>query len=138
LVNLLFQVKNNDFGEEITSKPYSKYVYKIAKTGPKTTEKEAFLKAIDGDSFDHLYGLNPLKKKWVLLFLSQKTVLKDSKRPKSTDFLFDRIFLLNEESLIEVQKKEESKRRRYRSKRTKWWCFDCQKFVYKDYWSLYH
>jgi hypothetical protein len=70
LVNLLFQVKNDDFGEEITSKPYPKYVYKIAKKGPKTIEKEAFLKAINGDSFDHLYSLNLLKKKWVLLFLS--------------------------------------------------------------------
>jgi Transposase IS4 len=27
LVNLLFQVDNDDFGEEITSKPYPKYVY---------------------------------------------------------------------------------------------------------------
>ena len=27
LINLLFQVKNNDFREEITSKPYPKYVY---------------------------------------------------------------------------------------------------------------
>jgi hypothetical protein len=59
LVNLLFQVKNDDFEEEIISKPYPKYVYKIAKKVPKTTEKEAFFKAINRDSFDHLYNLNP-------------------------------------------------------------------------------
>ena len=63
LINLLIQVKNDDFGEEITSKLYLKYVYQTAEKGSKPTEKETFLKAIDGFSSDHLYDENPLKRK---------------------------------------------------------------------------
>jgi hypothetical protein len=39
LVNLLFQVDNDNFKEEIASKPYSKYVYKTAKKRSKNSGK---------------------------------------------------------------------------------------------------
>ena len=63
LVELLFQVKNDDFGEEITSKPYSKYVYQPVSKGPKSEKKEAFFEESNKDFSDHLYRLNPLRKK---------------------------------------------------------------------------
>jgi hypothetical protein len=39
LVDLLFQVENDDFGEDIVSKPYLKYKYQSVSTGPKLAEK---------------------------------------------------------------------------------------------------
>jgi hypothetical protein len=66
-------VDNDNFGEEIASKPYSKYVYKTAKKGVKTAEKEAFLKAINGSSSIHLYEENPLKKCGFCFFCEKKS-----------------------------------------------------------------
>jgi hypothetical protein len=63
LVNLLFQVDSDDFGEEIYFKPYPKYVYESPKIGPKIDRKEAFFKAINGASTEYLYSLNPLNKR---------------------------------------------------------------------------
>jgi hypothetical protein len=63
-------VDNDNFREEITLKPYSKYVYEPILTGPKPAKKEEFLKDINGFSSNHLYGENPLKKKRLLFFLS--------------------------------------------------------------------
>jgi hypothetical protein len=54
LINLLFQVKDDDFNNDIRSKPYSKYQYQLNLKGPKTEEKEAFLKAINRLSINHL------------------------------------------------------------------------------------
>jgi Transposase IS4 len=88
LVNLLFQVNNDNFGEEITSKPYPKYVYQPVSKGPKLTEKEAFLKAINGVSSDHLYGLNPLDKCGFCFFCEKKS----PKSRKSTNSLFQKTF----------------------------------------------
>jgi hypothetical protein len=42
LVNLLFQVQNDDFGEDIGSKPYPKYQYQSVSTGPNPLKKKAF------------------------------------------------------------------------------------------------
>jgi hypothetical protein len=35
-------VENDDFGEDIISKPYPKYKYQSVSTGPKSAKKEAF------------------------------------------------------------------------------------------------
>jgi hypothetical protein len=56
-------VNNDNFEEEITLNPYLKYVYQPVLKGLKLAEKEAFLKAINGVSLNHLYSLNLLKKK---------------------------------------------------------------------------
>jgi hypothetical protein len=131
-------VNDNDFGEEITSKPYPKYVYQTAEKGPKSAKKEAFLKAINGNSSDYIYGENPLKKRGYC-FLCPKKGQKGQKSQESTNFLFKRTLQLDKEKdLIEVQKRKEPKERRFRSKRTKEWCFNCQKFICKNCWSLYH
>jgi hypothetical protein len=45
-VDLLFQVDNDSFGEDITLKPYPKYEYQAVSKGPKTAEKEAFQKLL--------------------------------------------------------------------------------------------
>ena len=134
LVELLFQVKNDDFGEEITSKPYPKYVYEPVSKGPKSEKIEAFLENIDGFSSDHIYGENPLKKRGYCFFCPKK----DQKKRKSTNFLFEKTLKLSKEDLVEIKEKKESKTKRFRSKQTKEWCFDCQKFICKDCWSLYH
>ena len=138
MVELLFQVKNDDFGEEITSKPYPKYVYQIAKKGPKTTEKEAFLEAINGISSNHIYGENPSKRVGYYWFCSKKDTLKDQKEQKSAISQAQKTFQLNQNDLIEIQKKKEPKRIQFRPKQTKWWCFECQKSICKECWSLYH
>jgi hypothetical protein len=61
-------VDNDNFEEEITLKPYPKYVYQPVSKGLKLAENEAFLKAMNG-SLNHLYGEYLLKKKRVLLSL---------------------------------------------------------------------
>jgi hypothetical protein len=68
-------VNNNDFGEEITSKPYSKYVYQPVLKGLKSAKKEAFLKAIN-DFKNHLYNKHPLKKRGFCFFCSKKKQFK--------------------------------------------------------------
>ena len=83
LVELLFQVKNDDFKKEITLKPYSKYVYQPVLKGWKSDEKEAILKTINGLNIDHIYGLNPLKKNGWCFFCPQKTALKPQKKKES-------------------------------------------------------
>jgi hypothetical protein len=56
-------VNNNNFGEDITLKPYLKYHYKAVSKGSKSGKKEAFLETINRSFSDHLYDLNPLGKK---------------------------------------------------------------------------
>jgi hypothetical protein len=72
-------VNNNDFKEEITSKPYLKYVYHTAEKGPKSAKKEAFLKTINGYS-NHLYDKYSLEKRGFCFFCSKKSNLKHSKK----------------------------------------------------------
>ena len=63
-------MNSDDFREEITLKPYLKYQYQIDLGGRKSTEKTAFLEAINGLNIDHIYGLNLLVTKGLVLFLS--------------------------------------------------------------------
>jgi hypothetical protein len=56
-------VDSDDFGEEIYSKLYLKYVYKSPKIGLKIDRKEAFFKAINGALTEYLYGLNLLNRR---------------------------------------------------------------------------
>ena len=52
---------NNNFGKEISSKPFPKYVYQTAEKGPKIAEKKAFLEAINRLASDYVYSENLLK-----------------------------------------------------------------------------
>jgi hypothetical protein len=61
-------VKNNDFSEDIMSKPYPKYKYQSVSKGPKPAEKEVFLKAINRFNSEHLYIINPFKKRGYYLY----------------------------------------------------------------------
>jgi hypothetical protein len=63
LINLLFQVKNDDFKKEIILKSYPKHIYQPVSKGLKSEKKEAFLKDINKDFLDYLYSLNPLRTK---------------------------------------------------------------------------
>jgi hypothetical protein len=68
---------NNDyFGEKITSKPFLKYQYQPVSTGPKTAQKETFLKAIYEDSSTYLYQENLLGNYGSCFFCPKKSVLK--------------------------------------------------------------
>jgi hypothetical protein len=58
LVDLSFQVENDNFSEDIISKPYLKYKYQSVSTGLKSVKKEAFFKAISKEDLEHLYVLN--------------------------------------------------------------------------------
>jgi hypothetical protein len=75
LVDLLFQVDNDDFGMDFTSKPYSKYHYQPPLKGPKTAKKEAFSKAINGVS-EHSFDSHPLKKQIIAFFVLKKEIIK--------------------------------------------------------------
>jgi hypothetical protein len=77
LINLLFQVDDDDFSREISLKPYLKYVYRTAEKGLKTEEKEAFLKALNSSS-SHSYNKNLLGRRGYCFFLSKK----ESKKAK--------------------------------------------------------
>jgi hypothetical protein len=79
LVDLLFQVDNDNFGVDLTSKPYPKYQYQPASKGPKTAEKEAFLKTINRSLSDHFYALNPFRKR-NYYFLYKKKQFRAYKR----------------------------------------------------------
>ena len=92
LVEVLFQVKNDDFREEITSKLYSKYVYQSVLKGRKSDEKEAILKTIDGLNIDHIYGLNPLRKNGWYFFCPKKTALKPQKEKELEFYQQNKVF----------------------------------------------
>jgi hypothetical protein len=70
LVNLLFQVKDDDFGKDIESEFYLKYEHEPVLKRQKIVKKEAFLEAINEFSTKPLYALYPLKKNRFLLSLS--------------------------------------------------------------------
>jgi hypothetical protein len=85
-------VNNNDFGEDITSKLYLKYHYKAVSKGLKSVKKEAFSEIINGSFSDHLYNLNPLRKKNWCFFCLKKSIKRAEKERKSEDLLFQRTF----------------------------------------------
>ena len=138
LMNLLFQVNSDDFGEEITSKPYPKYKYEEVLKGRKKEGKEAFLKAIHESDMDHISGLNPLRKIGWCFFCPSTSVLRPQKEKKSEFDQCTNVFQLNRTDLIEVHKKEGPKTVRNRGKRTTKWCFSCKKFICESCWSSYH
>ena len=137
LVNLLFQVDSDDFGEAIDSKPYPKYIYQPVSKGPKSTRKKAFLEAINRMDSDHIYGLNPSKKKGWCYFCPKKSI-NSSKEEEPKIFPNRKNFQLNQTDLIEIQKRQESKIMQIRGKQTRKWCYNCNKFVCQDCWNLYH
>jgi hypothetical protein len=92
LIELQFQIDNDDFGEEITLKPYPKYVYQTAKKWPKITEKETFLKTINRDILDHIYDLYLLKKKGYCFFCSKQSNIYSQKEKDSKTFLYKKVF----------------------------------------------
>jgi hypothetical protein len=71
-------VDNDYFGSEISLKPYLKYVYRTAEKGPKTEEKEAFLKALNSTS-NYLYSENLLGRRGYYFFYLKKSL--KSKNP---------------------------------------------------------
>jgi hypothetical protein len=123
---------------DFTSKPYPKYQYQPASKGPKTAEKEAFLKNINGSLSDHFYALNPFGKRNYCFFCSKKSSLGPIKEQETTQSLFQTTFKLNQNDLIKVVRSEEPKREQFRGKKTQWWCKNCQKSICKSCWSLYH
>jgi hypothetical protein len=72
-------VKNDDFGEDIRLKSYLKYKYQSVLTGLKRDKKEAFLKAINGLTRDHLYALHLLKNLGYCFLCSKRSIKKTFK-----------------------------------------------------------
>jgi hypothetical protein len=64
---------------DFTLKPYPKYQYQPFKKGPKSTEKQGFLKAINRSLSDHFYDLYPLKKRSYYFFYFKKSNLEPLK-----------------------------------------------------------
>ena len=117
MVKLLFQVKNNDFGEEITLKPYLKYVYEPVSKGPKSNKTEEILEHID-DFSNHQYSENPSKKRGYFVFCVKKSTLGPLKEQDVKTWQFQKTFQLDQEDLIEFSKKNKPKRERFRGKYT--------------------
>jgi hypothetical protein len=141
LVDLLFQVDNDDFGADFMSKdlkPYPKYQYQTPLRGPKIAKKEALLTTINGSILEHLYALNLLGKKGNCFFCPKKSNLGPLKEQEKANSQFGMIFQLNQNDLIQVIKSKEPKKRRFQGVLTRWWCETCQKFICKNCWSLYH
>jgi hypothetical protein len=117
LVDLLFQVENDDFGKEIDSKPFPKYVYRPVSTGPKLLKKEAFLKAISSKKSEHLYVLNPQKKSGNCFLCPKEKISKKQNSLKELD-LKNSSFLgkyrLSQSDLSNIPKGKEPKRVRSR------------------------
>jgi hypothetical protein len=101
-------------------KPYLKYQYQSPSKGSKTTEKEAFLKIINGSNVSHLYSLYPLKIKNSCFFYPKKSTLGPLKEQESAGSQFQKTFKLNQNNLINVLKPKEPKREQFRGKQTKW------------------
>jgi hypothetical protein len=122
LVDLLFQVDNNDFRANFMSKdikPYPKYQYQPPSKGTKVIEKEAFLKSINRSLSEHLYTLYPLKKRNYYFFCSKKSNIRPLKEQETARPQLQTTFQLNQNDLIEVVKSKEVKRERFRGKQTK-------------------
>ena len=137
LVNLLFQVKNNDFGEEITSKPYPKYVYEPVSKGPKSEKKESILEHVN-DFSNHLYDEHPSKKRGYCIFCVKTSNIKPSNQQETDQFSSYLTFQLNNEDGSKLVEKKRPKRERFRGRYIKWWCQECNKFICNDCWRLYH
>ena len=137
MVNLLFQVKDNDFEEEITSKLYSKYVYEPVSKGPKLSKREAFSEPIN-DFLNHLYGEHPLKKRGYCLYCVKKSNIKPSNQQELGQFSSYSTLQLDEKDESQLIERKRPKRERFRAKYIKWWCQECEKFICNDCWSLYH
>jgi hypothetical protein len=105
---------------DFTSKLYLKYQYQPSLKGPKTIEKEAFLKTINGSLSDHLYRLHPFGKRNHCFFCPKKSNLGSLKEQKTADFEFQTTFKLNQNNLTQGLKSEQLKREQIRGKRTKW------------------
>jgi hypothetical protein len=121
LVDLLFQIKNNDFGVDFMSKdlkPYPKYQHQPPLKGPKTTEKEAFLKSLNGSLLEHFYALHPLGKRNYCFFYQKKSNNKPLKELEKANSQFEMTLQLNQNDLIDVLELEQPKQGRTRGKRT--------------------
>jgi hypothetical protein len=137
LIDLLFQVDSDDFGQEIALKLFPKYQYQSVSIGPKRDGKEAFLKAIN-NGLNHYYSENSPKKRGYYLFCVQKGTVSAIKEQKFQTSLSCLTLQFNKGDTSEISAKKEPKRQRVRGKHTKWWCYECNKFICQDYWSLYH
>jgi hypothetical protein len=69
---------------DFTLKPYLKYQYQPPLKGPKITEKEAFLKAINRSLSDYLYCLYPFRKRNHYFFCLKKSNLGSLKEQKGS------------------------------------------------------
>ena len=137
LVDLLFQVDSDEFGEDIDSKPYPKYKYQEVSTGPKREGKEAFLRTIN-DLKNHLYIEKSRKERGYCFFCVERSSKKTEENGNSADFLLFPTFSLKKVLESEISEKTKSKRKRNRGKYTKGWCENCQKFICEGCWRLYH
>jgi hypothetical protein len=67
----------------------------------------------------HSYILDPLGRKRYCYFCPKKTILRPQKEEKSAGFSFQTRFQLNQSDLIEISKRNEPKKERFRGKQTK-------------------
>jgi hypothetical protein len=130
-------VENDDFSADIMLKSYPKYKYQSVSIGLKTAKNEAFLKVFNRSNSEHLLIQNPLNKRGYCIFCSKRDGFESEKILKSEDSFFQKDFQLNTQNLIEISS-EKKNPLRFRGKRVKWWCKECEKFVCKEYWNLFH
>ena len=111
MINLLFQVENNDFRKEINSKLYPKYVYQSVSKLPKSAKKEAFLNIINRFS-THFYQENLSRKRGYCFFYIKKSNINSQKGTKKIDSSFRTTLRLDKNGLEEVLKRKDSERER--------------------------
>lgn len=110
---------SDNFREEITLKLYLKYEYREISSERKRDEKEAFLEVIKKTELNHFFNLNPEKKREYYVFCVRKSNLNLIQEPemnRSSSFL---TFELNKEDRLEILRKKNPEKERFRGKRVR-------------------
>lgn len=137
LVNLLFQVNSDNFGQDIISKPYPKYRYDPIYIGSKEGKKEAFIATFNQRKEVHLRGQHPAKIQRNCFFCSQKSNIPLNS-PDTTLSGGRALFHINNGRLFIESARKKTLKKQFRRKQTRQWCLICEKFICQDCWEEYH
>jgi hypothetical protein len=144
LVNLLFQVDSDIFGQDITTKPYPKYRYSPIDIGPEGSKEEAFLATFNQKKEVHIRGQHPAKIQRKCFLCSPKSDLyspKSNSAINSPDIALSgrrALFNINDSRFYLESLGEKPLKEKFRRKETRQWCLQCEKFICQDCWQLYH
>ena len=74
----------------------------------------------------------------MLFIFKKKSNIEPNNKKDLDQFSPYLTFSLDEENRSDILEEKKSKKEQFHKKHIKCWCQDCNKFIYKDCWSLYH